>query len=166
MLNNGEMMWTPMSRVGTRGIRPPRWCCREHATTGADQAWGPRPVTLSSEGRPLLVSSQVPWIVRGRLPLRGHRGPGPVRASVHLSQVLVEAGVTPAVHLHGPAPLPTRHVTIRRVPGWHVNVVPRGTEVAVRAVLVRSGPLGAAVQRRPRKDSVVTGALVAGRAVT
>ena len=39
------------------------------------------------------------------LPLRGHRGPGPVRASVLLSRVLTEAGVTPAVHLRGPAPL-------------------------------------------------------------
>ena len=39
------------------------------------------------------------------LPLRGHRGPGPVRASVSLSRVLTEAGVTPAVHLRGPAPL-------------------------------------------------------------
>ena len=38
-------------------------------------------------------------------PLRGHRRPGPVRASAHLSRVLVGAGVTPAVHSHGPAPL-------------------------------------------------------------
>ena len=36
----------------------------------------------------------------------GHRGPGQsVRASVLLSRVLTEAGVTPAVHLRGPAPL-------------------------------------------------------------
>ena len=41
------------------------------------------------------------------LPLRVHRGPGPVRASVLLSRVLTEAGVTPAVHLRGPAPLAT-----------------------------------------------------------
>ena len=35
----------------------------------------------------------------------GHRGPGQsVRASVLLSLVLTEAGVTPAVHLRGPAP--------------------------------------------------------------
>ena len=39
------------------------------------------------------------------LPLREHRGPGPVRAAVFLSRVLTEAGVTPAVHLRGPAPL-------------------------------------------------------------
>ena len=38
-------------------------------------------------------------------PLRGIDGPGPVRASAHLSQVLVGAGVTPVVHSHGPAPL-------------------------------------------------------------
>ena len=38
-------------------------------------------------------------------PLRGHRRPGPVRASAHLSRVLVGAGVTHAVHSHGPAPL-------------------------------------------------------------
>ena len=37
-------------------------------------------------------------------PLRGHRRPGPVRASAHLSRVLVGAGVTPAVHSHGSAP--------------------------------------------------------------
>ena len=55
---------------------------------------------------------------------------------------------------------------IRTVPDWHVGVVPGATEVAVRAVLVRSGSLGAAVQRRPSKYSEVTGALVAGRAVT
>ena len=40
------------------------------------------------------------------LPLRGHRGPGQsVRASVLLSWVLTEAGVTPAVHLRGSVPL-------------------------------------------------------------
>ena len=42
------------------------------------------------------------------LPLRGHRGLGQsVCASVLLSRVLTEAGVTPAVHLRGPAPLAT-----------------------------------------------------------
>ena len=34
-----------------------------------------------------------------------YRRPGPVRASAHLSRVLVGAGVTPAVHPHRPAPL-------------------------------------------------------------
>ena len=37
--------------------------------------------------------------------MRGTRGPGPVRASVHLSRVLTEARVTPAIHLRRPAPL-------------------------------------------------------------
>ena len=38
-----------------------RWCRRERATTGADQTPGPRPVTLSSEGRPLLAVSGSSW---------------------------------------------------------------------------------------------------------
>ena len=37
--------------------KTPCWCHGEHATTGADQTLGPRPVTLSSEGRPLLAVS-------------------------------------------------------------------------------------------------------------
>ena len=48
------------------------------------------------------------------LPLRGHKGPRLVRASVPLSRVLTEAGVTPAVHLRGPGPLaasPTQPVS-------------------------------------------------------
>ena len=58
----------------------------------------------------LLVGGQVACrqVTPGKpcgLPLRGHRGPGPVRASALLSRVLTEAGVTPAVHLRGPAPL-------------------------------------------------------------
>ena len=75
------------------------------------------------------------------------------------------AGVTPAVHSEGPAPLamPRRYPY---VPSWHVSVVPGATEVAVRAGLDCSASLGAAVQRRPRKYSEVTGASVAGRAVT
>ena len=40
------------------------------------------------------------------LPVRGHRGSEQsVRASVPLSRVVTETGVTPAVHLSGPAPL-------------------------------------------------------------
>ena len=112
-----ELMWTLGDTRRHQRTRP-RWRRREHATT--DQTLGPRPVTLSSKGRPLLavsgspwgpaeVSSHVLWIVCGRFPLRGYRGPGPVRASVHLSQVLVEAGVTPAVHPHRPAPLAAPH---------------------------------------------------------
>ena len=52
----------------------PRWCRREHATTGADQTPGPSPVTPSwwaarcwpsagLRGGQLAVSSQLTWIV-------------------------------------------------------------------------------------------------------
>ena len=54
-------------------------------------------------------------------PLRGHRRPGPVRASAHLSQVLVGAGVTPAVHSHGPAPLAPVVAVDRRCAHGRVN---------------------------------------------
>ena len=54
-------------------------------------------------------------------PLRGHRRPGPVRASAHLSQVLVGAGVTPAVHSHGPAPLAPVVAGDRRCAHGRVN---------------------------------------------
>ena len=72
------------------------------------------------------------------------------------------------LQLHQNAPMcPT---VLRKFTGvgvcWHVRCVPSATEVAVLAVLVRSGSLGAAVQRRPHKYSEVTEALVAGRAVT
>ena len=126
----------------------PRWRRGECATTGADQTLGPRPVTLSSKGRPLLavsgspwgpadVSSHVLWIVGGRLPLRVYRGPGPVRASVHLSQVLVEAGVTPAVHTHGPAPLATPHHNPYSARLARSRRALGATEVAVRACVGR-----------------------------
>ena len=39
----------------------PRWCRGEHATAGADQTLGLRPVTLASEGRPLLAVSGSSW---------------------------------------------------------------------------------------------------------
>ena len=55
--------------------------------TGADQTLGPRPVTLSSEGRPLLAVSAV--FVAGS---GGVARKFLVRASVHMSWVLVEAG--------------------------------------------------------------------------
>ena len=51
-----------------QGARP-RWFRREHARTGADNTPGPRPVTLSRRAARC-------WIVGGRLPLRGCRGPG------------------------------------------------------------------------------------------
>ena len=59
------------------------------------------------------------------LPLRGHRGLGPVRASVLLSRVLTEAGVTPAVHLRGPAPLaasPAQPVSESVLAGLSVSI--------------------------------------------
>ena len=117
MLDNGELTWIPVKREGTRGKK--HLSCRaKRATTGADQTPGPRPVILSSEGRPLLAVSGSSWgparcvaasSLDGvwSLAIAGDRGPGPVPASVHLYRVLVEAGVTPAVHLHGPAPLAT-----------------------------------------------------------
>ena len=89
-------------------------------TTGAGQTPDPSlcPVTPSFGGAArcwpsagLLVGGQLacrqvtPGKLGCGLPLRGHRGPGPVRASVLLSRVLTEAFVTPAVHLRGPAPL-------------------------------------------------------------
>ena len=84
--------------------------------TGADQTLGLCPVAPSSEGRPLLavsgslwgpveVSSHALWIVGDCLQLRGYRGPGPVRASVLCPRFSLGAGVTPAVHSEGPAPL-------------------------------------------------------------
>ena len=128
-----------MRRLGLIRPRDPSWC----------------PVTLSRRaarcwpsaglcGGQLAVSSHVPWKVCGRLPSRGHKGPGNVRASVHLSRILVEARVTPAVHLHGPAPLaPPRHYP--QVPGWHVThrvLVGRGTLVGQQEVRpVGSGAL-------------------------
>ena len=112
------------------------------------------------------MSSHVLWIVGGRLPLRGYRGPGPVRASVVLSQVLARSRGHTCRSLRGTGSVSNAILTIRKVPGWHVRCVPSATEVAVRAVLEGSGSLGAAVQRRPRKYSEVTGASVAGRAVT
>ena len=83
-----ELKWT--SRVARWQQRTrPTWCRGEHATTGPDQTPGPFLVSRHplSEGRPLLavsgsswgpveVSSQVPWIVGGRLPLRGAQATG------------------------------------------------------------------------------------------
>ena len=89
-------------------------------TTGAGQTPGPflvsrhplfRGAARCWPSAGLLVGGQLACrqVTPGKpgcgLPLRGHRGPGPVRASVLLSRVLTEAGVTPAVHLRGPAPL-------------------------------------------------------------
>ena len=81
-----------------------RWWRGEHATTGADQTPGPRRVTLSSEGRPLLAVSGSSWepaccVVACHLDCVWslaiavvQRTEAVCRASVLLSQVLVEAG--------------------------------------------------------------------------
>ena len=69
---------------------------------GAARCWPPAGLLVDGQ----LASRRVtPGKPGCGLPLRGYRGPGPVRASVHLSRVLTEAGVAPAVHLHEPAPL-------------------------------------------------------------
>ena len=140
-----ELKWTLVKRVGTRG-QDPRLCRSEHATTGAVQTPGPRPVTLSSEGRPLLavrgsfwgpaeVSSHVLWIACGRLPLRGVQKTG---------QSAAPQSCCPGSSWRQGSHLPyistgllrqQRHLTIRKVPGWHVVGVRSATEVAVRAWL-------------------------------
>ena len=136
-----------MSRVGTKGILP-RWCRREHATTGADQTPGLCPVTPSSEGRPLLavsgsswgpveVSSHALWTVGGCLPLRGHKGPGPVRASVLLSQVLARSRGHTCRTLRGTGSVSSTILTIRKVPERHVAAYP----VQQRLRYVRGWPL-------------------------
>ena len=116
------------------GPLPPRTLCRKHRRTAStaqyrrrcarrlglvrprDPSWCP--ATPSFGGPPAagrqrvfswVASSQCRHVTPGKpgcgLPKRWHRGLGPVRASVSLSRVLTEAGVTPAVHLRGPAPL-------------------------------------------------------------
>ena len=150
-----------MRRLGLIRPRDPSWCPVTLSRRAA-RCWP----SAGLRGGQLAVSSHVPWIVCGRLPLRGHRGPGPVRASVVLSQVLARSRGHTCRTLRGTGSVSSSILTIRKVPEWHVGVVPGATEVAVRAVLVGCRPLGAAVQRRPRKYSAVTGASVAGRAVT
>ena len=135
-------------------------------TTGADQTpglfLGPLlAVSGSSWGPARCVVFHVLWIVCGRLPLRGCKGPGPIV----LSQVLARSRGHTCRTLRGTGSVCSAILTIREVPQWHVSVVPNAAEAAVRAVLVCCRPLGAAVQRRPRNCSAVTGALVAGHAV-
>ena len=135
----------------------PRWCRREHATTGADQKPGHRPVTLSRRaarcwpsaglrGGQLAVSSQVHWNMGGRLPLRVYRGPG---------QSVAHQSFCPGSSWRQGSHLP---YTCRRRTRCN-----RGCGACV---FRRCCSLEAAVQRRPSKYSAVTGALVAGRAVT
>ena len=55
---------------------------------------------------------------------------------------------------------------MRKVPDWHVLAVDSATEVAVRALLVVRVHWGPPCSDDLLKYSEVTGALVAGRAVT
>ena len=99
------------------------------------------------------------WTVRGRWPLRGYRGPGrSVAPQSSCPRFLSEQGshlpYTPRDRIRW-----SRHVTIRKVPGWHVRVEHRATEVAVHALLDGLVHWGPPCSGRPRKYSVVTGAL-------
>ena len=141
------------------GLIRPRDCVPSPSLRGPPRCWP----SAGLRGGQLAVSSHVLWIVGGRLPLRGYREPGPVRASVVL--VLARSRGHTCRTLRGTGSVSSAILTIRKVPEWHVGVVPGATEVAVRAV-VGCRPLGAAEQRRPRKYSAVTGASDAGRAVT
>ena len=82
MLGTGELMWTSVKRVGTRGIRRPAGAVENMRRLGlirprdlvpspslrrAARCWP----SAGLRGGQLAVSSQVPWIVCGRLPLRG-----------------------------------------------------------------------------------------------
>ena len=126
--------WTgPSSRVASSvshhlpplGRLPPAWVVRSPvAFLVATPRWTPAaalPVWTFCGAQYLgkaatLVSSRWSFARRHKLGtladwwgLQRHCGgicrPGLVRASAHLSGVLVGAGVTPAVHSHGPAPL-------------------------------------------------------------
>ena len=125
-LDTGELMWAPMSRVGTRG-QDTRWCRRELATTGAGQTPGHRPVTLSRRAARC-------W------PLASLRGGQQRRHRMFsgLWAVACHYGVTEdrgsLSRLSTPVPGPrggTGHTC-----GTPVGVVPGATEVAVRALLV------------------------------
>ena len=56
-----ELMWTPMSRVGTRGIRPPAGAVENMRRLGLIRARDLVPSPPSSEGRPLLAVSGSSW---------------------------------------------------------------------------------------------------------
>ena len=75
--------------------RPPPWCPQD-GLLPAGTCW-----TLWQIGGDCNATAVRPR-ASSHHPLRR---PGPVRASAHLSQVLVGAEVTPAVHSHGPAPV-------------------------------------------------------------
>ena len=156
----------------------PRWCRGVHATTGAGQTPGPfLGVPSPSLGGPLLAVSGSSW--------------GPARCVVACSldsvwsfAIAGAQGTGACSRLTRPVPGPRggRGHTCRTPP--RACSVSNATSLSVSARLARSRRTqvqqrlryvrgwsvlvigGAAVQRRPRKYSVVTGALVAGRAVT
>ena len=70
-------------------------------------------------------------------PLR-HRRPGPVRASAHLSPVLVGAGVTSVVHSHGPAPFAP--VAAADCKGAHDRVSDRAVDRPCSRLIRPQGP--------------------------
>ena len=168
----GELQWTLVKR-GHQRDKTTRWCRREHATTGADQTPGLRPVTLSRRAARCWPSAGLCGDQQ-----RCHRKfPG-------LRAVVCHCGGTGDRSLFAPqsscprsswrqgSHLPynstgllrqQRHITIRTVPGWHTLGVPAATEVAVRGRFSNWGP--------PCRDdtisnSAVTRASVGGRAVT
>ena len=59
-----------------------------------------------------------------------------------------------------------RYITIHKVPGWHATGVHNATQVAVRAWLDSAAHWEPPCSDDPVSNSAVTGALVAGRAVT
>ena len=106
--------------------RDPSWCPVNPLFRRAARCW---PSAGLLVGGQLACRQVTPGKPGCGLPLRGHRGPGPVRASVLLSRVLTEAGVTPAVHLRGPAPLaasPTHPVSASLVRCLQNSLCPAG----------------------------------------
>ena len=111
-LDTGELVWTSVERVGTRGIRRPAGAVENMRRLGLIRPWdlvpSPSRWRASAAGRQRVFVGASGGVVARPLDcvwsLAIAGGPGPVRASVPLSRVL-EAGVTPAVHSEGPAPL-------------------------------------------------------------
>ena len=124
-------LWVARSSVGSRVARrlPGRHSlvAASRCAAGLDFLWGAVPREDRHLGAlkvvfcPQAQAGHFGRLVGTATPLRGHRRPGPVRASAHLSRVLVGAGVTPAVHSHGPAPLAAVVVGDRRCAHGRVN---------------------------------------------
>ena len=140
-----------MRRLGLIRPRDPSWCPITLSRRAA-RCWP----SAGLRGGQLAVSSHVLWIVCGRLPLRVYRGPGPVRASVLLSPVLARSRGHTCRTLRGTGSV--SNATSLSVPG--------ATEVAERAVLDGLLHWVPPCSDDPVSNSVVTGALVAGRGVT